>query len=300
MQQTTTHILRVQSPAALHALLRSHEIDLSQWGRNDAKTMTDLWQELVAEEAYLQEPPLRRIVPGVVRLIIRHGNHLLIEVQQAFRDGRTRTRGIPPSETMRRGESYVHAARRCVEEELRVARSAVQVLEQTHQIHHALHRSRSYPGLHSHYTFHTVDVQVRGLPQEAFATEEYSPKDGALYVRNSWAWQPHTGAFAAPHEAYALSSRANAACVQGDGGTPCRCPHRRSAQRSPWSTTRWEDLVEVQLLSERCMTGCSQDGLCLWLPHPLTAHATDTGSLCYHSGTVEAREKPVHGDTDAC
>jgi ADP-ribose pyrophosphatase YjhB (NUDIX family) len=211
MEQNITQKLLVQSPKALQALLLSNGIDLSQWGQHDAKTVTDLWQELVVGEAYLQDPPLRRIVPGVVRLIIRQGNCLLIEVQQTFRDGRTRSRGIPPSEKLRRGESYRDGALRCVEEELRVERRHVQVLAQTHQVHHACRRSRSYPGLHSQHTFHTVDVQVEGLPQGAFSTDEYRQQDGALSVRNSWAWQEprcHAAAFADPDEEESLPFRA--------------------------------------------------------------------------------------------
>jgi hypothetical protein len=201
MEQNTTQKILVQSPKALQDLLIAHRIDVSQWGQTDAKTVINLWQELVAGEVYLQEPPLCRIVPGVVRLLIRQGNCLLIEVQQTFYDGRTRFRGIPPSEKLRHGESYRDGALRCVEEELRVERSKVQVLERTHQIHHACHRSQSYPGLHSQYTFHTVDVQVQGLPQEAFSTDEYRQHDGALSVTNYWAWQEpccHAVAFADP------------------------------------------------------------------------------------------------------
>jgi NUDIX domain len=211
MEQHITQKIVVQSPKELHDLLRANGIDLSQWGRHDAKTVTDLWQELVAEEAYLQDPPLRRIVPAVVRLIIRQGNRMLIEVNQAFSDGRTRSRCIPPSEKLRRGESCRDGALRCVEEELLVARSAVQVMERTHQIHHTMHRSRSYPGLQSQHTFHTVDVQVQGLPPGDFSTDEYRQDDGELYLRNSWAWQEsshHAVAFSAPHEAYSMPSRA--------------------------------------------------------------------------------------------
>ena len=216
MEQNITQKIVVYSPKELEALLLSQGIDLSQWGQHDAKTVTDLWQELVAEEAYLQEPPLHRIVPGVVRLIIRQGNGMLIEVQQAFRDGRTRSRGIPPAEKLRRGESYIDGALRCVEEELRVARSAVQVMERTHQIHHACHRSRSYPGLQSQYTFHTVDVQVQGLPQGDFATDEYRQNDGECYMRTSWAWQEpclDRAAFADPDEEEGLLSRAAVPCL---------------------------------------------------------------------------------------
>ena len=203
MEQNTTQTIGVYSSKALQDLLISHGIDLSQWGRNDAKSVTDLWQEIMAEEAYLRDPPLRRIVPGVIRVLLRQGTRILIEVKQAFRDGRTRSRRSPPSEKMRRGESYIDGALRCVEEELLVARSKVQVMERTHHIHHACHHSRSYPGLHSQYTFHTVDVQVQGLPQEDFSTDEYCQHDGELSVRHYWAWQPpsrHAVAFSVPHE----------------------------------------------------------------------------------------------------
>jgi hypothetical protein len=210
MEQNITQKILVQSAKELQDLLIAHRIDLSRWGRHDAKTVTDLWQELVAEEAYLQEPPLRRIVPAVVRVIIRQGNRMLIEVQQAFRDGRTRSRGIPPSEKLRRGESYIDGALRCIEEELLVERSKVQVLEQTHQIHHTMHRSRSYPGLHSQHTFHTVDVQVKGLPHGEFSTDEYRQDTNELSVRNYWAWQEprcHAAAFADPAEEELMPSR---------------------------------------------------------------------------------------------
>jgi hypothetical protein len=211
MEQNPTQKIVVQSANALHDLLIVHRVDVSQWGQNDAKTVIDLWQELVVGDVSLQEPPLCRIVLGVVRLLIRQGNCLLIEVQQTFDDGRTRFRGIPPSEKLRRGESYRDGALRCVEEELLIERSKVQVLEQTHQIHHTMHRSRSYPGLQSQYTFHTVDVQVQGLPHEEFSTDESRRDTNALAVRNYWAWQhpSRDAAFAEPDEEEAMLSPAD-------------------------------------------------------------------------------------------
>jgi hypothetical protein len=64
----------------------------------------------------------------------------------------------------------------------------------------------------------TKPVQVQGLPQGAFSTDEYRQHDGALSLRNSWAWQEphcHAVAFADPDEEESLPSCADVPGLQG-------------------------------------------------------------------------------------
>ncbi len=72
------------NPVALDDLLRANGIDTSQWGAGRSKTVADLWAEIVAGETRLRTQPFRREVLGVVEVIIRKGDHILIESCQTF------------------------------------------------------------------------------------------------------------------------------------------------------------------------------------------------------------------------
>ena len=56
------------SQEELQLLLDAGGIDTSQWGHNKTKTVDYLWREIVNGETQMQDPPLLRIVPGVVEI----------------------------------------------------------------------------------------------------------------------------------------------------------------------------------------------------------------------------------------
>lgn len=172
----------------LRQWLQSREIDLSAWGRGEAKSVADLWREVVQGESELRDDPLQRRV-DVVRVIVRRGGAILIEDQQEFRGGRQRRRGRPPSEKMKPGESYEETALRCLEEELGVAREAVKILPNSYRRKTWEGYSASYPGLCTQYTFHILRAEVEGLPQDGFSTWEKDPGPGEPVARHHWIWR---------------------------------------------------------------------------------------------------------------
>lgn len=182
-----------ESKEALRRWLLAQGIDLERWGRGAAKTVADLWAEIRQGESQIEEDPPRRRVE-VVRVIVRRGDEVLIEAHQDFHGGRQRSRGRPPSEKMKPGESYKEAALRCVAEELGVGRDRVQVLPETYRRKVRQEESGSYPGLCTHYTFHVVRAEVRGLPPNDFSTTEGAGGPGEPVHKHYWVWREgHTG-----------------------------------------------------------------------------------------------------------
>lgn len=186
--------MQVDHLEQLAALLRAEGIPTAQWGVGAAKRVADLWQELRGGETELHGPPLLRVVRGVIRVIVRRGDAILIEAEQVFGDGRTRERNWPPTDKLLPGESYIEAARRCLVEELGVAPSAISVIESSYRREQATHESPSYPGLLTQYVFHTVEAHVARLPPTDFWTDEAASNRGDAVARHRWIWQPQTGA----------------------------------------------------------------------------------------------------------
>lgn len=176
----------------LSAALRADGIQTARWGVGAAKRVADLWQELCEGETELHGPPLLRVVRGVIRVIVRRDDAILIEAEQIFRDGRIRPRDTPPADKLLPGESYAEAARRCLVEELGVAPSTVTLIEGSYRCEQATRQSPSYPGLLSQYVFHTVEAHVASLPSTDFWTEEAASNARDAVARHHWIWQPQT------------------------------------------------------------------------------------------------------------
>lgn len=172
----------------LTAVLLANGVDLAQWGVGAAKRVDDLWQELCDGEMELHGPPLLRVVGGVVQVVVRRGDAILIEAAQVLRDGRVRRRNRPPADKLRPGERYQAAALRCLAEELGIAAAAITLIEESYRYTQTTDDSPSYPGLLSRYTFHTIEAQVASLPPNDFWTDETSAHD--LVARHHWVWQP--------------------------------------------------------------------------------------------------------------
>lgn len=182
--------IEVDTAEQLVTLLVAGGIDPAQWGAGATKTPADLWQELQKGESELHGPPLLRVVRGVVQVLIRRGDTVLIEVEQVFQDGRTRRRDQPPSEKLRPGEDYTAAALRCLAEEIDVAPDAVTLIEASYRRWEMISDSLSYPGLPTHYTFHVVEAHVAALPPTDFWTDEVTDNPHDPVARHHWSWQP--------------------------------------------------------------------------------------------------------------
>lgn len=180
---------RFASIHALEAWLKTHGINYEVWGKNNSKSLHNLWHELEAGEVQLKEfPPLR--VVEVVQIIIRRNSDILVEAEQEFISGQRRFRNQPPSEKVKPGETIQQAARRCLKEELSVPSEAVKLQMESHRQHQMNTNSISYPGLPSQYNFHLLEAVVSGLPDGDFWCENQTQDKVDPVKRHRWVWQP--------------------------------------------------------------------------------------------------------------
>lgn len=177
-----------QSEDQLQDWLKESNINTSLWGEGNAKTISHLWDELVCGEAAIQPTPPLRLV-NVVQIVIRRGKQILVEAKQEFENGQVRFRNQPPSEKMKAGEDYTDAALRCFHEELGVKETAVTFLHKTYTQIESETDSLSYPGLKTRYTFHIIETQVAGLPNEDFWRENIAFSAGDPVKRHHWTWR---------------------------------------------------------------------------------------------------------------
>lgn len=168
--------------------LSARGIDLTRWGKGAAKTVSDLWQELQAEESILFDAPPRRAV-NVVQVIIRRGDRVLMETAQELAGGRRRQRNLLPAEKMRGDEAYCAAAQRCLWEELGIPAAQVQFKPGSHRQESFAAEAYSYPGLPTHYTVHRIEAAVSGLPPTDFWRNNASFAAGDPVKRHHWSWR---------------------------------------------------------------------------------------------------------------
>ncbi len=183
-----TDFAPIHSLDKLHRILTAGGIDTSAWGRAHTKSVHDLWTEIVAGESRIRTQPLQRVVLGVVVILIRNGEHILIETRQVFASGMTRCRHRPPSEKMQPGERVDDAARRCLREELGAGCEDIEIVASASPLRREVRLSPSYPGLSTVYLFHTVEARVQGLPSGNFMTNEYSDEGRTWVMRHDWTW----------------------------------------------------------------------------------------------------------------
>jgi len=167
--------------------LSSKKIDTSKWGTGDSKTISNLWTEIIDKETKIQDNPPLRVVSGVVMVIIKKKDKILIEYEQEFKDGRKRKRDNPPLDKIKFKESYFDAAVRCLQEELGINSENINILRHTHKKEQKISESPSYPELNTKYYFHIVEAKVKGLPKEDFQTFE-SGKSDTIKI-HYWTWK---------------------------------------------------------------------------------------------------------------
>jgi hypothetical protein len=181
-------MLTFKSTADLKAWLDSKGIDTSCWGTGGAKSVENLWAEIIEGESQIQdEPPLRLV--RMVKVIIRNGKRILVEAEQEFGENQQRYRGWPPAEKIKPGENQVEAALRCLQEELQVTPSRVEILSSTSEPEQVHQESPSYPGLRTLYGRYEVEVKVASLPHKPFSTIEATHNDGDPVKNHHWLWK---------------------------------------------------------------------------------------------------------------
>ncbi|MGB1252542.1 MAG: NUDIX domain-containing protein [Candidatus Promineifilaceae bacterium] len=179
---------KIETLANLTDWLHSQQIDLSQWGEQNAKTVSDLWNELQHQETTVSvNPPMRHV--RVVRVVVRQTDGtILVESAQLLNDGRIRKRWRAPSEKLHINENYVSGAIRCLVEEVRVKEEHVTLIPSTHIVQDLILESPSYPNLKTQYEFHTVDAVVAGLPSVGFCALNVRNDPSDPVLAHEWAW----------------------------------------------------------------------------------------------------------------
>ncbi len=176
-----------QNESELESWLRESGIDLSQWGVGPAKSVHDLWQEIVAgESSVTRGATVRRI--SLVNVILCRGGACLVEAEQELRPGEWRMRNRYPSEKITPGENPAETALRCLQEELHIDPETVRVRSVAGPESQA-GESRSYPGLCTEYSVYQVEVNADHLPDGEFLTTESSGEDGRQPKTHRWVWQ---------------------------------------------------------------------------------------------------------------
>jgi ADP-ribose pyrophosphatase YjhB (NUDIX family) len=181
-------MLHFETIDQLKTWLASKGVDTSQWGVSGAKSVENLWAELVARETEIQDDPPLRLV-RLVNVIIRQGDRILVEATQEFGENQQRERGGPPAEKIKPGESPVETALRCLQEELRVDPSRVEIVAVLSEPEPKTSDSPSYPGLRTCYLQYVVEAKVTGLPSESFWTTEAVHEDGDPVHLHQWLWK---------------------------------------------------------------------------------------------------------------
>lgn len=207
----------VPDTEALVAWLAARELDTSDWGKGDTKTVKKLWKELEGEEAGLElwktaEGKLQVVrTTHVLRARVTSAekyarNIFLFNTWQQYGDGRKRTRNGLLSEKLTTSEmpfeENMHKICEravCEEEMQRVEESIVKIVpgmvetvptydksigcpmkvEREHFVDHTteIEVSKSYPGLITLYHLYTVDIVCSGLPTVDFNTLEFDHPD---------------------------------------------------------------------------------------------------------------------------
>ncbi|KAL0028673.1 hypothetical protein WJX79_009914 [Trebouxia sp. C0005] len=176
---------------ALSSWLVDHDVDLTGYGRGQAKSVQQLWREVEDGETVfsVSGKAVTRCIDTLLVYIISSSNKVLQEEFQIMPNGTKRARDVPLAEKMKAGEAWKDAVIRAVKEELgSVLSLAPQVFikesSYTVTVEHAC--SQSYPNLQCKYTVHKVEATVNGLPEtERFVTIEQRP-DGTM--ENHWVW----------------------------------------------------------------------------------------------------------------
>lgn len=148
----------------LKGLLEDCGIDITSWGVGKAKTVNDLFGEIVEGESHLRidDDGLHRIIE-VAKLHISQALYAergcLVEVSESLPDGRVISRNEYPSETLKKGETSQQAVMRGIWEELQVGKDGIYSVEMTPPVVES-RPSKSYPGFSCKYVLHHAKIEL--------------------------------------------------------------------------------------------------------------------------------------------
>ncbi|MEI6528430.1 MAG: NUDIX domain-containing protein [bacterium] len=168
-------------------ILNSFEVDTHTWGQGDAKSITNLCEEISKKETVLQidSTGLFRIVRVVKMLIIDHDLGTLVEQYQILPDGRKRVRNMMPGGKVMGNETPLQTLHREAREEMAWTPEMYSVNNQT--VSYKNDESPSYPGLWNKYEFHCFELRVRpSIVNEIREGFGHKEKDGTEHF---FAWR---------------------------------------------------------------------------------------------------------------
>lgn len=149
----------------LENFLVENGVDISKWGRGEAKTLNHLLQELVKGECEIEikDGKVLRIVHALSINVIYKGE-ILKEEYQRFKDGRIRRRKMDCSVAEKIHEDEIkdlnQAVKRALSEELKVKDISDEQIKELPKIHRT-RASGSYPGTNMDMVLYKFDVLLK-------------------------------------------------------------------------------------------------------------------------------------------
>lgn len=159
--------------------VRASGVDLSPWGKGEAKTLAEFFEEFQRGECTIVIDPVLGFtrVLSIVRMLIHHPSKgWVVEKYHILPDGRRRERNKAPAGKMRFGEQPQDALVRELKEELALTNDEKRTsytwgFEETRDEEKA---SKSYPGIRSVYRVNDflVLIDFAAAIPEGFTTRE--------------------------------------------------------------------------------------------------------------------------------
>lgn len=177
-----------QSAKELSSFLKKHNIPVESWGKEQAKTVGHLLQELQEGDSALSETDhgLTRqcqFVAVEVTTTLDGKRRQLVEERQVFNEGkpdeRTRRRSLTGvNEKLKPGENPLESAKRALKEELGIDDASPTFLK----IEPSGRQSPSYPGLQTTYLSHHYSVILPGQQANPNGYKEVQPDKTTYFI----------------------------------------------------------------------------------------------------------------------
>lgn len=183
-------VVEVSSVESLGEILEKNNIDTSLFGKNNAKRIEDLFDEIKNKETELikeGDSVFRKIKALSISVNYKKGERdfVLTEDRQVFSDGRERKRSPMSSlsEKIKSGENIEEEINRALSEELGIKNKYEAVfIEEVKE----KKESRSYPGILTQYSFLKYKIY---LEDEDFKEEGYIENEASTGLTTYFVWK---------------------------------------------------------------------------------------------------------------